>query len=296
MDLRLSCTAPAPLLELGHRQCQELGYEGDRKRGCKRKRLFCTSHRLKCLLVSLLPRTEPNRTGPTAAAREEPGRARGDRPPRRWFAGSAPGGEAGCALLTLGNYFISPADGVSHAREHRPLRGERRPRPPRGPRAAAAPRRALPPAAGNLRDSPAARPASAAAPPPLGAGPSLRSTGRSLAELRGPSDVPALCPHCARRGPAGEGERCGRRSASSRAPRPLLGGQPHNHALPKFKSPRHCGSARSVPLRAAPSGRTGLTGGAGPRPPRSGTGHSADLPGPDRGETPPGPHRAGDGG
>lgn len=228
--------------------------------------------------------------------------------------------------MTLGNYFISPADGVSNdhggaqptrlrtpppARREPPAiapvtEGSAADAPGTHPRAPGArprtlqPRRAL--RARGAADAQSRRGeragltcrppllgCRAAAPPPLGAGPSLPRTGRSLAEQRGSSDVPALSSarYGGREGKTGSGAGGGAPPAA--APRPLLVGQPHNHALPKFKSPRHCGSERSIPLHAAPSGQTGHTGGcqtaAAPLIHRA-LRRAAVLPGLYRGETP----------
>lgn len=210
--------------------------------------------------------------------------------------------------MTLGNYFISPADGVSNdrggAQPTRPrtppsarleppeiapvTEGSAADAPGSHPRAPGArprtiqARRALRTrgvaGAGNARDSPAARPSSAAGLPPHRPwGPGRPSGG--LGQAWRSSAVPPTYPHPLRRGSAaGKGKGGAVQAAVRRQPRLLFAGQPQNHALPKFKSPRHCGSARSHPLRGAPSGQTGHTGGCRTAAAPLSTGHSAAQP------------------
>lgn len=232
-----------------------IGLRRRQKAGPQKKAPFL--HFMPAGRVSALPCPGLTHSGPTAAGAGPAGTARPDGGGRRAVR-RLRSGTRGALVMTLGNYFISPADGVSNdrggAQPTRPrtppsarleppgiapvTEGSAADAPGSHPRAPGArprtlqARRALRTrggaGAGNARDSPAARPSSAAAPPPLGAEPSLRRAGTSLAEQRGPSDVPAPSPakHGGREGKGGSGAGGG----APPAPAPLRGAPPELRA------------------------------------------------------------------
>lgn len=121
----------------------------------------------------------------------------------------------------------------------------------------------------------------AAAPPPLGAGPSLRRTGTSLTEQRGRSDVPAPFPgrHGGREGKAGSG--AGGGAPPAPAPGPSSQGSPRITRCQNLNRPSTAAPRAASPSPPFPQTRPVTREGARHRALRS----AAVLPGLYRDET-----------